>query len=232
MRDHYNIVHVALLWRNSYKHLLGCCYSMSTVWENTDCSACFEHYADSSPWHWKIPVNTCPPLYPLVLITVSWGMMDIELGHWVQGPENSDEPREGWVGWCGGSRGIWEVIVKDGAGEVGLGNVVGGPKARIKNWGFTLWWQGIVLEVFGHGCLLHSAQRYCILLCIVSLSLPWASRALLGGQQHERLNQEARDTDKSIGLLSALGSQDTAFCLSMSQLTLLWNGKNHHSWAA
>ena len=65
------------------------------------------------------------------------------------------------------------------------------------------------------------SQRYCILLCVVSLSLPWASRALLGGQQHERLNQEARDTDKSIGLLSALGSQDTAFCLSMSQLTLL-----------
>lgn len=94
-----------------------------------------------------------------------------------------------------------------------MGKVVGGPEARMKIEALPCG-DGVVLEAFGHRCLLHSAQRHCLLLCVVSPPLSWAFRPCLGRQQPEQLDWEAGDRGRSGGPLSALGSQDTAPCLS------------------
>ena len=153
------------------------------------------------------------PLHPVALIT--WSVVGTESGHPVLGSEKSGEPREGWVGRCGGSRGMWEGVVEEEGGKIGL------SEDLRPGWGmWTLPWAvGNCAGVFEHSCLLQCAWSAGIYL----LQLSWllcsgASRACLGGQQQEQCAASRdRRYGESVSPHLVLGAWNLLLYLSVSQ---------------
>lgn len=149
---------------------------------NTDWSACFEHYAALSPWHWKTPVSTCPTSLlncaehrvsghnghrAWVLSTGSWKL------RWAQRRIS----RQVW--W---QQGHLRGNCKGWGWRDGLGEGCGRPRGQDEELRHCPVVTGDCAGGVWHRCLPHSAQGYCILLRVVSSPVPWASRARLGGQ--------------------------------------------------